>query len=96
MFRVVLQHAFKGRQLGEHGEQEGIEVACDGAAILRAHHLDLGAAGHDLAIERHPLENQQLGSFVDITGGEHGVEGDSDMVFGRVIVLQELSDFVNL
>lgn len=96
VFRVVLQHTFESRQFGEHGEQEGVEVACDGAAILGAHHLDLGAAGHDLALERQPLENQQLGGLVDVTGGEPGVESDSDMVFGCVIVLQELFDFMNL
>jgi len=96
LFRVVLQHALKGRQFGEHGEQERIEVACDGAAVLRAHHLYLGTAGHDLAFERGPLESHELRGFVDITGSEPGIEGSSDMIFGGVVVLQELFDFVNL
>jgi hypothetical protein len=40
-----------------------------------------------LAFERGPLESQQLRGFVDITGGELGVERDSDMIFGGVVVL---------
>lgn len=44
---VGFEHAFEGVEFGEHGEEQGIQIASDVAAILGADHVNAGIVGRD-------------------------------------------------
>ncbi len=64
--KVSLQHPLKGIKTRKHGEEQRVEVASHGAAVLRPGHLDLGIVFDDLPCARLMLEADELSSFLDI------------------------------
>jgi hypothetical protein len=99
LWQVVFQHALEGVQLGKHGEEEGVEIAGYGAAVLGAHHVDVRVVGGDDAREGLLLDAQQVDSLLCVSGGEWGSERISDVLFCYVVYVlfgQTLGDVLDL
>lgn len=39
--QVILQHGLESCEMGEHGEQQRIQIACDVPPVLGAQHFDI-------------------------------------------------------
>jgi hypothetical protein len=79
--------------VGEHGEEQRVQVAGDIPPILCAEHRDIGVVRLYYAREGLLLELQELNSLVRIAGGEAGTECDADEVLGDRMVVELLEAF---
>lgn len=66
--KVSLQHPLKGIEARKHGEEQGVEVASHGAAVLRPGHLDLGIVSDNLPCARIVMEADEFGGLLDVPG----------------------------
>ena len=76
--------------MGEHGEQQGIQIAGDVPPVLGPEHLDIRIVGLHYPRKGLLLELQKLDGLVGVAPGEVGTEREADDVLGDLVVVELL------
>lgn len=76
--------------MGEHGEEQRVQIAGDIPPVLGAEHRNIGVVGLYYAREGLLLQLQELNSLVRVAPGEGGTECSADEVLGDSMVVELL------